>query len=284
MEAWGLAPSSEGKPDSISCEKCGKDKPMTQIDHPFSKQKRWVHCACPCQIKKLNDFKEEQSRKAKQIKIERMLKISSELNSIKSLTFTNFVDRKGTDRVKQFVLDAVNNFEERERKGLFIFGETGNGKTHLTAAGGNELIKKGYAVIFITEQDLFKRLDATKNFKNEESFNEIMNACIGADLLIWDDFLSSQTLNKDERNYIFQVVNGRERANKPIWFTSNVSEREFSNDSTAYRLDDKGRTWWRIIGNSDCVMNTATNRRKSIAMAQALGISVEDYENGNYQR
>ncbi len=282
MESWGLDPSSNGKPEPIQCKKCGKDKPIAEIKHPITGKKRWVHCACPCEIERLENEKEEQKQKVKRNKIEKMLKISSEMKNIQSLTFDSFEGRKGTERTKNAVMGAVNNFKDRQQKGLFIFGETGNGKSHLTAAGGNELIKQGYAVIFITEQDLFKRLDATKNFKNEESFHEIMNACIEADLMIWDDFLSSQTLNKDERNYIFQIVNGRERANKPIWFTSNVTEREFSSDGIQYKLDDKGRTWWRIIGNSDCVLNTASNHRKAKAMAQALGISIDEYENRNY--
>lgn len=274
----GLASSSKDKPDPVPCDKCGKDKPMTQIVHPFTGNKHWAHCACPCKIKELEDFKVEQEQRVKRAKINKMLKISSEMESIRSLTFDNFKDRQGTNRCKSAVLNAVKEFDSDNRKWLLLFGETGNGKTHLTAAGANQLIAQGKAVIFLTEQDLFKRLDATKNFKNNESFNEIMNACLEADLLVWDDFLSSQTLNKDERNYIFQIVNGRERASKPIWFTSNVTEQEFSSDSTAYKLDDKGRTWWRILGNSHCVLNTAGNHRKSTAMAQALGMSVEKYE------
>lgn len=268
--------SSELAP--IQCQYCGKDKPQTQIEHPFNGEMRWVHCACPCEVKRLEDFKREQDAAKRRHRINRTLKLSSAMDEIKDMTFTNYRSRPGTESAYEEVRNAIDNFDERGKLGVFIFGETGNGKSHLTAAGGNELISKGYAVIFMAEKDLLSRLQATQNFKNEESFAEIMGACMDADLLIWDDFLSSQNLSKNDKDWIFQIVNGRERANKPIWYTSNMTPKEFRDDNTAYVLDDKGRTWWRIIGNSECRLNKATNHRKAYATARAMGVSVEEYE------
>ena len=276
------AQNSGRKPEAPLCGHCGEPKEMKKIQHPILKNEtRWVPIACECEIKAIDDFREEQKQKEKQNRIKKLLKLSSELEDMRSKTFDNFIDREGTENAKKAVLEAVEEFESNS-KGLFIFGETGNGKTHLTAAGGNELIKQGYAVIFITEKDLFKRLDATKNFRNEESFQEIMSACMDADLLIWDDFLSSQRLSNDEKDYIFQITNGRERANRPIWFTSNLTPQEMDSDEIAYRIDDRGRTWWRILANTRAVFNRGMNRRKATVMAQAYGVSVEDYENGRY--
>lgn len=272
--------NSTSKPEPFQCEICGEDKPQTQIKHPFKDEMRWVHCACPCKIKEMEDFKRDQASKDRQLKINKLLRLSSSMEDIKSMTFENYKARKGTENSYEEVRSAVENFKERGKMGVFIFGETGNGKSHLTAAGGNELIKKGYAVILITEKDLFSRLFATKNFKNEESFQEIMGACLDADLLIWDDFMSSQRLSDEEKDWIFQIVNGRERANKPIWYTSNITPDEFSSDKTAYKLDDKGRTWWRLIGNNNCISNRAANYRKAKAMAKAMDISIEEYEKG----
>lgn len=275
-----MSPSTS-KPEPPLCEHCGEAKELKQMKHPILKNEtRWVPIACQCEIKAIDDFREEQKQKAKNNRIRKLLKLSSELDDMRKKTFDNFIDRKGTENSKKAVLEAVENFPDS--KGLFIFGETGNGKTHLTSAGGNKLIEQGYAVIFITEKDLFKRLEATKNFRNEESFNEIMSACLEADLLIWDDFLSAQNLTKDERDYIFQITNGRERAGRPIWFTSNLSPAEMESDDTAYRIDDKGRTWWRILSNTRKVFNRGANRRKSQVMAEAYGVSIEEYEQGNY--
>lgn len=264
--------------EPIQCQYCGNDKPQTQIEHPFNGEMRWVHCACPCEVKRLEDFKREQIAKEKRIRINKVLKLSSAMDEIKDMTFGNYKNRPGTESAYEEVRNAIDNFDERGKLGVFIFGETGNGKSHLTAAGGNELISKGYAVIFIAEKDLLSRLQATQNFRNEESFAEIMGACMDADLLIWDDFLSSQRLSPNEKDWIFQIVNGRERANKPIWYTSNLTPDEFEDDRTAYKLDDKGRTWWRIVGNSEAVFNRAMNHRKAYAVSKSLGLSIEEYE------
>lgn len=277
LKKAGMSDSSS-KPEPVKCEHCGEEKPMMQIKHPFKKEMRWVVCACPCEIKREEEFKRKQEAYERRNRINKALKLSSSMEDIKVMTFDNYKMRKGAESAHKEIENAVQHFEKRGKLGTFIFGETGNGKSHLTAAGGNELVKQGYAVIFITEKDLFSRLQATKNFRNEESFQEIMGACLDADLLIWDDFMSSQRLTNEEKDWIFQIINGRERANKPIWATSNITPEEFESDEIAYRLDDKGRTWWRIIGNMNCVFNRATNYRKSKAMARAMGISIEEYE------
>lgn len=277
LKKAGMSDSLD-KPEPVICQHCGNEKPQIQIDHPFKKEKRWVTCACPCEIERMEKFKLEQQAREKQIRINKLLKLSSSMEDIKRMTFDNYKARPGTEEAVKEIKDAVESFEKRGKQGVFIFGETGNGKSHLTAAGGNELIQRGYAVIFITEKDLFSRLQATKNFRNEESFQEIMGACLDADLLIWDDFMSSQRLTDEEKDWIFQIINGRERANKPIWATSNITPEEFESDEIAYRLDDKGRTWWRIIGNMNCVFNRASNYRKVKALARAMGITAEEYE------
>lgn len=273
----GMSDSSS-KPNPIPCDVCGKDKPQESIRHPFNDEMRWVHCACPCKVAQNKQFWDDQKKADKRIKINRALKLSSAMEDIKSMNFDNFIVRNGAAEAHKEIMSAVKNFDERGKLGVFIFGETGNGKSHITASGGNALIEAGNAVIYITEKDLFKRLEATRNFNNKESFHEIMGACLEADLLIWDDFMSSQRLSNDEKDWIFQIINGRERANKPIWMTSNITPEEFESGEIAYKLDDKGRTWWRIIGNMNCVLNKATNYRKSKAMARALGVEVEEYE------
>jgi len=276
--------NSTSKPSLVQCRFCGKDEEQVQIEHPFKEVLHWVSLACPCEAKERERERDEQASRKKRARISKALKLSSAMDDIKSMTFDNFKMRRGSKSSRDEIISAVKNFDERKRQGVFIFGETGNGKSHLTAAGGNELIKMGYAVIYITEKDLFGRLKATNNFKNPETFGEIMNACLDADLLIWDDFMSSQRLSNDEKDWIFQIINGRERANKPIWMTSNLTPAEFQSGDIAYELDNKGRTWWRIIGNMDSVWNQALNYRKSKSMAKALKISIEEYEEGVWEQ
>ncbi|WNF36446.1 ATP-binding protein [Bacillaceae bacterium IKA-2] len=262
----------------INCEKCGKERKQIQVDHPFEDRKVWVPVACECVIKALDDVSKNEASRYKQNKINRALKLSSSYKELRELTFDNYKHRPGNETAYKEVVDAVNNFGHRNKLGVFIFGETGNGKSHLTAAGGNRLIELGFSVVFMTEKDLLSRFNATKNFNNEESFHEIMTACVTADLLIWDDFMSSQKLSNEEKDWMFQIVNGRERANKPIWATSNLTVQEFKDERTAFKLDDKGRTWWRLIGNMNCVFNKSSNYRQVKAMARVTGVTADEYD------
>lgn len=265
-----MASNSTNNP---KCPICGEDKPKTKVQHPFKDEMTEVTVACPCEIKELEDFENMQKKKEKKRKIDRVLKMSSALDQIKELTFESYKKREGNEFVIDEVKKAVKNFDKSNGKGLFIFGVSGNGKTHATAAGGNELLKHGYSVIFLTEKDLLNRLKATNNFNNHETFGEVMEASVKADLLVWDDFLSSTRLNGDEKDWIFQIINGRERAGKPIWFTSNLTTEEFQSKQIETVLDNKGRTWWRILNNTTPVFNKASNYRREEVMNRVKGMN-----------
>lgn len=254
------------------CPICNKDKPRVKVKHPFKDEITEVVAACPCEIKEIEEFKKLQKMRERKRQIERILKMSSELENIREFTFDNYKVRSGNEIVINEVKKAVDNFENNNGMGLFIFGESGNGKTHATAAGGNELIKRGYSVIFLTEKDLLSRLKATNNYNNHETFSDVMGAAIGADLLIWDDFLSSTRLTGEEKDWIFQIINGRERAKRPIWYTSNLTPEEFQSKEIETVLDPKGRTWWRILNNTIPIFNRATNFRKEQVMKRVRGL------------
>lgn len=254
------------------CRICGEDRPTHEVKHPFKDEMSTVFAACKCEIEELERFEAEQKAKKKNHKIKRILSMSSELDKIKDFTFENLKIRSGNEAMVDEVKKAVDNFGANDGMGLFIFGVTGNGKSHTTAAGGNELIRRGHSIIFLTEKDLLNRLKATNNFNNHETFSEVMNATVEADLLIWDDFLSSTRLSGDEKDWIFQIINGRERGKKPIWFTSNLTASEFQSKEIEYVLDKKGRTWWRILDNTIPIFNKATNYREEQVFKRVRGM------------
>lgn len=265
------------KPDPIQCDYCGKDKPQLFINVPLIGD-RWVFSACPCETKRNQDFYDDQKKAEHRREINKLLRLSSSYDELKSFTFDNLKIRKGMENGIETVKKAVNEFGDRGKLGVLLFGESGNGKTHVTAAGANELLKRGYSVIFLTEQDLLSRIRETDNYGNDESFTEIINACMDADLLVWDDFLSTPRFDVKEKKWIFQIINGRERANKPIWYTCNLSKEEFKTSKYAKTIDDKERTWWRVVVNSDCVFNSASNYRKLMAISRTKGIPIEELE------
>ena len=50
-----------------------------------------------------------------------------------------------------------------------LWGNPGNGKTHLAAAIVNELSKKGYIVVFQSVPELLQRIHSTFNSENKRT-------------------------------------------------------------------------------------------------------------------
>ena len=99
---------------------------------------------------------------------------------------------------------------------LFIYGNTGLGKTHLLQAIGNDAIEKDKTVIYVTvEQFMNDFLFSMKN-KNMEHFKAKYRKC---DLLLIDDiqFLSGKETTQDE---FFHTFNELHTANKQIVMTA----------------------------------------------------------------
>ena len=119
-------------------------------------------------------------------------------------------------------------------------------------------------VIFITEGDIYRRIRATYNYSYEEKIRkddetDIVNRLIAVPLLIIDD------LAKDEKNdmkfvrrIMFSIIDGRDKANKPIVVTSN---KDFDQLAEYLKEDDESpccdrlfrmttNNQWEIISES----------------------------------
>ncbi len=72
-----------------------------------------------------------------------------------------------------------------------MYGETGLGKTHLSLAIANEVIKKGFSVVYDSAQNLFTRLEKER-FGREGGNTE---DTVHRDLLIW--MISAQSLTQN---------------------------------------------------------------------------------------
>ena len=76
-----------------------------------------------------------------------------------------------------FILDCcygfMRHFGEEGNKNLLFYGSTGLGKTCLTAAISNELIEKGYTVMYYSARELFSML-TDNEFQQNLSILDVM--------------------------------------------------------------------------------------------------------------
>ncbi len=122
--------------------------------------------------------------------------------------------------------DYADNFSKYS-KSLLMIGKTGLGKTHLSLAIANEVIKKGYGVIYASAPTIVSQIEKehfSRARNDEESVEDSLQEC---DLLIIDD-LGTEFNNKFTTPAIYNVFNSRISAGKPVIVNTNLSIRELN--------------------------------------------------------
>ncbi len=109
------------------------------------------------------------------------------------------------------------------QKGILMYGGTGLGKTHLSLAVGNEIIKGGYSVIYGSSPDLFRRIEK-EHFGNagDADTAQLLQDC---DLLIMDD-LGAEFESKFNQSALYNLLNTRMNTGKPVIVSTNCTISE----------------------------------------------------------
>ena len=119
----------------------------------------------------------------------------------------------------------------------------GLGKTHLSLAIANEVIKKGVSVIYTSAPQILSKLEREHfNYRyndQEDTFNSLLKC----DLLILDD-LGTEFVSDFTRSCVYNLFNSRILANKPMIISTNLQLEELI---TTYSQ----RFVSRLIGSCD---------------------------------
>lgn len=100
----------------------------------------------------------------------------------------------------------INNFENPETKNLLFTGTAGTGKTYLSSCIANDLIRKGYSVLYQTAPIL---LDDIMRYKYDtNSSHELYENLFNVNLLVIDD-LGTENASGAKFTEIFTIINAR---------------------------------------------------------------------------
>ena len=117
-------------------------------------------------------------------------------------------------------------------------GNTGLGKTHLSLSIVNELVKKDFDVLYSSAYNLFSKMENERfNLHTEDTYNY----AISCDLLVIDD-LGSEFVSPFIQTLIYNIVNTRILASKPVIINTNLEIDELETKYTA-------RVSSRLLGN-----------------------------------
>jgi len=153
----------------------------------------------------------------------------------------------------------------RGYKSLYLWSTEswGTGKTHLASAichrifdrwNNNDDFQKGCPrIIFLSEPELFRRIQATYSFTNEErkvreSEDDIIKGIIGADLAVLDDVGKEKRKDMDfVQRTLFAIIDGRYKLKLPIILTANLNPNGLKEHLESASFD---RVWELTEGKS----------------------------------
>lgn len=156
------------------------------------------------------------------------------------------VPRRHMEKIFKFCKSYAQNFTP-EAGSILMKGATGLGKTHLSLAIANEVIRRGYGVIYVSAPALFAKLE--KEHFSRSADSDTMDTLLGCDLLIIDD-LGTEFKSQFATAQAYQLFNSRVLQSKPVIVSTNLTmaelEREYSNrfvsrvNGAAQKLDFVG--------------------------------------------
>lgn len=143
--------------------------------------------------------------------------------------FSNFREMTGTKRAYDLALHWVKTFNREEGQGFMIYGNTGNGKTHLAVAAMLE-VHEAFQIpaIFDVAPAVFNRLK--QQVRLPEEYTKTLNAYMDIPLLVLDDIDKvSQNQGKISswtQETMYLLINHRYEFLLPTICTSNLSPRQ----------------------------------------------------------
>ena len=258
---------NEGNGDYVNDEDgfvyCGKCHTAKQQVVNIGGVSRKIPKNCDCRSKEIEQERKEMAEFERSMRIGRLKSMAFDDNLLYKQTFER---EDGSLEHKQAGLNYVKHFEnmEKENIGLILTGAVGTGKTYLASSIANALIEKGISVRMtnfgvILNDMMNLQIDKNKYIKNLNSNR----------LLIIDDF-GIQRDTSFALEHIFNIIDSRYRANKPIIVTTNLSIAHLMNTTD---LKEK-RIYSRLLEMATPLIFNGENHRLKTMRETAMAANL----------
>lgn len=208
-----------GKNGLLYCGECNTPK---QFNAPI-----FGIVPVPCECQKKKNAEAEEKRKEKE-RLDLIAKRKNKAFFSDKLREMSFDKDDGTSEYTSKMLKYVEKFEEfkEEGKGLLLFGSTGTGKTFFACCIANALLDAGYKVKVTKFSRIANEIQAT--FEEKQAVLDSLNRY---DLLVIDDF-DAERDTSFMNEIVYDVIDGRNTARKPIIVTTNLTGAEMNSPQT----------------------------------------------------
>jgi primosomal protein DnaI len=189
--------------------------------------------------------------------------IFNEPYNIRTASFDN-IDKTDKKRVAliKWILEYYKDYKNgNKRKGLYLHGSFGSGKSYLISALLNELGAIGAKVVIAYYPEVIRDLTSFPR-----DFEEKMNTLKYSDVVLLDDIGAENVTSWSRDEILAPILQTRMDANLPTFFTSNLNIAELTNhlSETKDKVDKLkgGRLIERIKQLTEDMELISENKRK----------------------
>ena len=200
----------------ICCGVCGRRKQF-RMEMPEFGISKIVPCICKCQADEIEQKKKQDAYEQHMHDLNRLKDSSMMASKFRDASFEKYTIREENREIYKLARKYVKKFQKMksENQGLLFYGPVGTGKSYTAACIANALMERSTPVIMTSFVKILQDIQGTGN---EAQYIQILNS---ASLLIIDD-LGAERSTDYALEKVYNIIDSRVRANKPMLLTTNV--------------------------------------------------------------
>ena len=219
--------------DDMFCDKCnnrGGFLEIRMIDLGDRKEPYEFYVECECQMTRAN-LRSNQKRTE-----------ASGLKDLLTKSFDNF--NANTTELKEIKAKAFENVDVKNW--FFIGGQSGAGKSHISAAIAKTLLNKRFQVKYSIWLNDFRELNFLQNERGQ--YNARIHQLKNVQVLLIDDFFKTkrgEEISNADVQVAYEVLNHRYNENKKTIISSELTINEIMklDEALAGRIVEKGKPY-----------------------------------------